>query len=139
MTLARPLGWISTIKRKDFMSKWRAASTSFAVIAAIAFLACSAASGGTRVVDQASSTAANCKVIGKGTPWTDSGQRGSSYTVVGNRATACALGIKWLARLTNMVGVTKTPPGWQCVAAVAVVGQCWGKAGAIFEWTAKRK
>ena len=119
------------------MSIGRAASASFAVIAVIASLACSAASGGTRVVDQAS-IAANCKAIGKGTPWKDSGQRGSSYTVVGNRATACALGIKWIARLTDMVGVTKTPPGWQCVAAVAVVGQCWGKAGAVFEWTAKR-
>ncbi|MBA3843752.1 MAG: hypothetical protein H0X39_14265 [Actinobacteria bacterium] len=83
--------------------------------------------------------AANCKVVGKGTSWSYHHQKGTAYTVEGNRASACALGLKWLVRLTTTRGVPKTPPGWQCITATAVAGQCENKGGAIFEWTAKLK
>ena len=120
------------------MSMRRSASCSLAMVALAACLAASAASGGA-VVDRASVAAGRCTAVGKGTAWSYKGQKGTAYTVVGNRAAACALGIKWLLRLTNVVGVPKTPPGWECITAVSVEGQCDSKSGGIFEWTAKLK
>ena len=120
------------------MSMPRSVPRSVALVVLIAFLLASAASGGTSV-SRASASTTRCKVVGKGTPWSYQGQKGTAYTVVGDRRTACAVGIKWLVRLTNMRGVPKTPPGWDCIAAVAVTGQCSSKSGGTFEWTAKLK
>jgi hypothetical protein len=116
-----------------------AALGSLALATVLASLATSVANGGTLVSQRAASATGNCKVVGKGSAWSYKGQKGTAYTVVGNRASACALGIKWLVRLTNTTGVPKTPAGWQCITATAVAGQCQNKGGAIFEWTAKLK
>src|SRR5258708_2400941 len=111
----------------------QAVSAAVTLIALLSLAASSSAASATRVA------AARCSSVGKGTAWSYQGQKGTRYTVVGNRPAACAVGIKWLARLTNIVGFPKTPAGWDCVNAVAVVGQCENKSGAIFEWTAKTK
>jgi hypothetical protein len=108
-------------------------------VACVALVACSASAASSGTLRVHVSGAGNCKSVGKGTPWSYRGQKGTLYTVVGNRATACAVGIKWLVRLTNIVGFPKTPPGWQCVNAVAFPGQCETRGGAIFEWNAKPK
>lgn len=119
------------------MSQHRNARRLLAVSAAmVAVFSTSVASGGTLA---RASAAGNCKAVGKGTAWSYKGQRGTAYTVEGNRGTACAVGVKWLLRLTNIHGVPKTPPGWDCVTAVAFPGQCENKSGAIFEWNAKLK
>jgi hypothetical protein len=125
--------------RKVVISMRHAALGSLALATLVASLTASVASGGTLVNQRAAIAAGHCKAVGKGTAWSYQGQKGTAYTVEGSKASACAVGIKWLARLTNMVGVTKTPPGWDCVAAVAVAGQCQNKSGAVFEWTAKSK
>jgi hypothetical protein len=121
------------------MSIRNAALGAFALATVLAFVATSVASGGTLVNRRTASAAANCKAVGKGSAWSYKGQKGTAYTVVGNRASACAVGIRWLRRLTNIHGVTQTPAGWQCIAATSVAGQCENKGGAIFEWTAKLK
>src|ERR1035437_4678389 len=114
------------------------ALSSLAIAALVAALVASAASGGTRVQHGVTTAAGHCKVVGKGTRWTHyHGQSGTAYTIEGDRATACAVGLKWLVRLTNVTGVPKAPPGWQCIAAVSVAGQCNKKGGGVFEWTAK--
>jgi len=77
-----------------------------------------------------------CYVVGKGTPWTYQGRKGTRYTVHGNRATACAVGIQWLVRLT-VARLPKSPPGWNCIP-VKYSGVCLGKGGAAFEWSANR-
>jgi hypothetical protein len=121
------------------MSTRQKALGSLALATVLASLVTSVASGGTLVNQRAAIATGHCKAVGKGTAWSYQGQKGTAYTVEGNKATACAVGIKWLARLTNMMGVTKTPPGWDCIDAVAVTGQCQNKSGAIFEWTARLK
>lgn len=119
------------------MSKDRNARRLLAVTAALVAFGSTPVAGG--AMPAQASVAGHCKAVGKGTAWSWKGQKGRSYTVEGNRATACAVGIKWLLRLTNIQGVPKTPPGWQCVNAVAFPGQCSNKSGAIFEWNAKLK
>lgn len=106
------------------------------LIAALATFAAYDAHAATSVQHSATG---HCKVVGKGTLWHYKGQKGTAYTIVGDRPTACAVGLKWLLRLTNTSGVTKTPPGWQCIAAVSVAGQCEKKSGGVFEWTAKTR
>ena len=89
------------------------ALSSLAIAALVAALVASAASGGTRVQHGVTTAAGHCKVVGKGTRWTHyHGQSGTAYTIEGDRATACAVGLKWLVRLTNVTGVPKSasPP-----------------------------
>jgi hypothetical protein len=97
----------------------------------VAFAA-SGASGAT-LVDQ--SATGRCKKVGKGTPWSDQGQKGVRYTVEGNKASACAVGIAWLVRLTKVQGAPKSPPGWDCISPKRVAGVCTSKTG-VFQWTA---
>lgn len=118
------------------MSIRRSAFASLATLALATMVACSGASAAAL---GRSSADGNCKVVAKGSPWADKGKKGTTYTISGNRSSACALGAKWLVRLTNMSSVPKNPPGWECIAAVAVVGQCENKSGAIFEWVNKPK
>jgi hypothetical protein len=94
--------------------------------------AASGASGATLV---GQSAAAHCKKVGKGTPWSDQGQKGVKYTVEGNRATVCTVAITWLVRLTKVQGKPKAPAGWDCISATRVAGVCLNK-GAVFHWTA---
>jgi hypothetical protein len=121
------------------MSMRHTALCSLALATLVAALAASVASGGTLARQGAATVTGHCKNVGKGTAWSDQGKRGTLYTVEGNKASACAVGIKWLVRLTNVQGVPKTPAGWDCITATAVAGQCENKGGAIFEWTAKEK
>jgi hypothetical protein len=97
----------------------------------VAFAA-SGASGATLVGQSATG---HCKKVGNGTAWSDQGQKGVKYTVEGNRATACAVGIQWLVRLTKVQGAPKAPAGWDCISATRVAGVCTNKS-AIFQWTA---
>ena len=113
------------------------AALTVSVATVLAVVAAAAATAGSLSNQHVSAAAGHCKAIGKGTRWTSKGRRGTLYTAEGNRATACAVGIKWLVRLTNISGVPKTPPGWNCITAVQFPGQCQTKAGAIFEWNAK--
>ena len=119
------------------MSMRHTALGSLALATLVAALAASVASGGTLARQGAATASGHCKKVGKGSPWSDHGRKGVLYTVEGNKASACAVGIKWLVRLTNMQGAPKTPAGWDCITAVSVAGQCENKGGAIFEWTAK--
>jgi hypothetical protein len=121
------------------MSMRQAALGSLALATLLASLTASVASGGTLVNQRAAIATGHCKAVGKGTAWSYRGQKGTAYTVEGNKATACAVGIKWLLRLTNIHGVPKTPPGWDCITATSVAGQCQNKGGAVFEWTAKSR
>jgi hypothetical protein len=113
------------------------AALTLAFATLIAVVAASTATAGVLSRNQVSRPAGHCKAIGKGTRWTYKGRKGTLYTVEGNRAAACSVGVKWLVRLTNISGAPKTPPGWNCITAVQFPGQCETKAGAIFEWNAK--
>jgi hypothetical protein len=112
---------------------------SLALAALLAAFAASAAHGGTQAEHRAAALTGHCKVVGKGTAWRYKGQKGTAYTIEADRASACAVGRRWLVRLTDVSGVPKTPPGWQCITAVSVAGQCEKKGAGVFEWTAKLK
>ena len=112
---------------------------SLALTGLLAVLAAPVVHGAILAQHRVTTVTGHCKVVGKGTAWSYQGQKGRAYTVEGDRASACAVGIKWLVRLTNMTGAPKTPPGWQCIAAVSVAGQCEKKGAGVFEWTAKPK
>ncbi len=118
----------------------RSALTALALLVAtvLAVIAASSATAGMLSKNHLSASTGHCKKTGKGTHWVSNGRKGNLYTVEGNRAAACAVGIKWLVRLTNISGTPKTPPGWNCITAVQFPGQCETKAGAIFEWNAKQ-
>ncbi len=133
---ARPL---KTRSRKVVVPMRHFAFHSLALVGLLAAFAVPVAYGGTLAQHRVTTLAGHCKVVAKGTPWSYQGQKGRAYTIVGDRASACAVGVKWLLRLTNMTGVTKTPPGWQCIAAVSVAGQCEKKGAGVFEWLAKSK
>jgi hypothetical protein len=94
--------------------------------------AASGASGATLVGQSATG---HCKKVGKGTAWSDQGQKGVQYTVEGSKASACAVGITWLVRLTKVQGAPKSPAGWDCISATRVAGVCTNN-GTIFQWTA---
>lgn len=81
--------------------------------------------------------AVKCTTVAKGTPWHDSGRRGTMYTITGNRTTACAVGVKWLVHLTARAGDPTSPPGWSCIVPKPISGVCLGKAGAVFQWVTK--
>jgi hypothetical protein len=105
---------------------------SLALATLVVSFAASGASGATLVGQSATG---NCKKVGKGTAWSDQGQKGVKYTVEGNKASSCAVGIKWLVRLTKVQGAPKSPAAWDCISATRVAGVCTNN-GAIFQWTA---
>ena len=107
---------------------------SFTTLLTVAALA--SASTRPLAAQHASTTTGHCTSVGKGTRWTYQGRKGTLYTVEGNRPAACAVGIRWLVRLT-VSGVPKTPPGWDCIP-VKYSGVCLRKSGAAFEWSANR-
>lgn len=111
-----------------------------AVTASIATLACSAwASAQPR-----SFAALPCTGIAKGALWHYKGQTGTTFTVLGVNGASCALGGKWLYRITSHHDFgtsTNAPAGWTCTVAstVSMVGNCTTKKGGIFEWLPKLK
>jgi hypothetical protein len=127
-------------KRKVVISVSRStlAPVALALALLLAVVSASAASGGT--LNRTAADASHCKRVGKGHAWSYKGRRGTSFTVEGDRPSACAVGIAWLFRLTTIQGVPRTPPGWNCMTATAdIIGQCdHKKTGAVFQWTYRR-
>ena len=82
-------------------------------------------------------SAAPCTATATGAPWSNKGQKGTAYTVIGVNGASCSLGAKWLKRITTSHG-TKSPAGWMCLA-ISGIGECQIKGGGIFEFTPKLK
>jgi len=120
------------------VSRSALAPVALALAMLFAVVAASAASGST--LNSTAADARHCKRIGKGHAWSYKGGKGTSFTVEGDRPSACAVGIAWLFRLTTIQGVPRTPPGWNCMTATAdIIGQCDNKkTGAVFEWIYRR-
>jgi hypothetical protein len=121
------------------MSRRKAAVRTAALLVVLVPGAASVAKGGTFSDASRSVGAGHCKVVAKGSPWSYKGQKGTTYTIEGDKASSCALGVKWLVRLTNISGVPRTPPGWDCITATPVTGECDGRKGGVFEWIGKAK
>ena len=68
------------------------------------------------------------------------GRTGTLYTIEGDKASSCTLGIAWLKRITNY-RTTKYPRGWGCTTASATeTGVCYtGDGKSTFTWTYGRK
>jgi hypothetical protein len=79
-----------------------------------------------------------CTATAPGAPWSYKGQKGTSYTVLGENGASCSLGAKWLKRITATHGST-SPKGWACLAISAGLGECQVKGGGIFEFSPKLK
>ncbi len=89
---------------------------------------------------RASAAAARCKKVGTGLRWKHGGRTGTLYTIEGDKASSCTLGIAWLKRITNY-RTTTYPRGWFCTTASATTtGVCYtGDAKSTFTWTYGRK
>ena len=87
----------------------------------------------------AARTAASAPCIGtaQGAPWSQKGQKGTLYTVLGVNGASCSTGKSWLKRITSSHG-DKHPAGWKCLATSGV-GECQTKGGGIFEFGPKLK
>ena len=127
----------------------RIALASLALTLFVAVLAASVASGGTlgrasaartQTAGGATTAAARCKKVGTGVRWKHNGRTGTLYTIEGDKASSCTLGIAWLLRITNY-RTTKYPRGWFCTTASATeTGVCYtGDAKSTFTWTYLRK
>ncbi len=82
-------------------------------------------------------TPKECIGTATGAAWSDKGQKGTVYTVIGVNGASCSQGAKWLKRITSSHG-SKAPAGWKCLA-ISTVGECQIKGGGIFEFTPKLK
>ncbi len=120
------------------VSRSTLARLTLALATLLAVIVASAASGAT-LAGQASAGTVRCKVVAKGSPWAYKGQKGNRYTIESNAKWACAIGVKWLVRLTDMRGGVAPVriPGWSCIAFVSFPGQCENKKGVIFFWNGK--
>jgi hypothetical protein len=121
-------------------------SLTLALAIFVPVIAASVASGGT--LERASvaraeagvgtsTAAARCKKVGTGQPWKHGGRSGTVYTIEGDKASSCTLGIAWLKRITNYLN-TKNPAGWGCTTASATeTGVCYSfkNAKTAFTWT----
>jgi len=127
----------------------RIALASLALTLFVAVVAASVASGGSLAQGSAakaetavgaSAAAARCKKVGTGVRWKHNGRTGTLYTIEGDKASSCTLGIAWLLRITNY-RTTKYPRGWFCTTASATeTGVCYtGDAKSTFTWTYLRK
>jgi hypothetical protein len=106
---------------------------------AIALVAVPAASSSAAAPSPASAATAPCMAVAKGAHWKYKGQSGTAYTVLGVSGASCAVGVRWLQRLTHERGYgAKGPAGWMCIVE-SVVGECTLKNGGILEWTPKLK
>jgi len=122
------------------------ASLTLALAILVPVVAASVASGG--AIAQASAGTAvgastatgRCKKVGAGVRWKHNGRTGTLYTIEGDKASSCTLGIAWLLRITNY-RTTKYPRGWFCTTASATeTGVCYtGDAKSTFTWTYLRK
>lgn len=122
------------------------ASSMLALAMLLTAAATSVASGGTldrasvartETGARASAATGRCKKVGTGQPWKHGGHAGTAYTIEGDKASSCALGIVWLKRITNYLN-TKNPSGWGCTTASATeTGVCYSFANAkvAFTWT----
>ena len=85
-----------------------------------------------------------CAGVAKGAPWSDEGQKGTSYRVFG---VECTTGIKFMPKWTRdraTRDLKPVPAGWHCSAVgdfrtLAYSGQCKTSKGGIFEWFPKLK
>jgi hypothetical protein len=106
---------------------------------ALALAALSVASSSAAASTPSAAAKAPCMTIANGAHWKYKGQSGTAYTVLGVSGASCAVGVKWLQRLTHQHGYgVKGPAGWMCIAE-SVVGECTLKNGGILEWTPKLK
>jgi len=88
-------------------------------------------------VSARSASALPCIGTATGAPWSLKGQKGTTYTILGEGGASCALGAKWLRRISASHGTT-SPKGWTCLATSGV-GECQVKGGGIFEFSPKLK
>ena len=125
-----------------FVSRFTLASLTLALAVLLAVLTASVASGGTLgrasaeragMAAQSSAAAARCKKVGTGRRWKQGGRTGTLYTIEGDRASSCTLGVAWIYRLTNVAG-SKGPPSWFCLTPKANVNGFCNKDNAVFKW-----
>jgi hypothetical protein len=105
------------------------------IVGALALLATGSVAGAAGNAHRAS--AAPCTATAKGTAWSFKGQKGTTYTLLGENGASCSLGAKWLKRIITSHG-TKSPTSWTCLTTPPI-GECQTKGGGIFEFTPKLK
>ena len=132
-----------------FSSRYTLVSLTLVLAILLPVIGASVASGGTlgrasaaraETAVRASAAAGRCKKVGTGLRWKHGGRTGTLYTIEGDKASSCTLGIAWLKRITNY-RTTKYPRGWSCTTASATeTGVCYtGDAKSTFTWTYGRK
>jgi len=131
------------------LSRFTLAPVTLALAILLAVIGASVASGGTlsrasaaraETAGEATTAAARCKKVGTGVRWKHNGRTGTRYTIEGDKASSCTLGIAWLLRITNY-RTTQYPRGWFCTTASATeTGVCYtGDGKSTFTWTYLRK
>ena len=129
-------------RRKRILAGSGAAVAIVAVFCGVALTA-GVASGGTlgrasaaRVGTSARTVTATgrCKKVGTGHRWKQGGRTGTLYTIEGDSASSCTVGVAWVYRLTN-VAASKGPPGWFCLTPKANVNGFCNKGKAVFQWS----